>query len=269
MSHVITWPAPMGEPASPDYTVSVDETPVFVYRARVRAEILQNEGLWTHHPDPAGENASFALFDMTAPVTVTIQPARPFRKAALLPVGAGIVPENSDGTVRFTLAQPRHLTLVLDDCDTQPLHLFISLPETNAPQPDDQDVLYFGPGVHELTTLRVQSGQTVYLAGGAIVRAVLASQEQGEYSEQWKVSFYSGIVFEAKRCRASLHPRSRHPGRCAGAPSRTQPYRPAACAAGATGRDHFARRAELECADRHIGRHRSRESASNQRAAEQ
>jgi len=196
MFPIITWPAPAGEPASPDYTIMVEETPVFVYQARVRAEILQNDGLWTHKTDPAGERASFAIFDMAAPVTVTVRPTRHFTRATILPIGTGIVPEIKDGAVRFTLAHARHLTLVLDDSDTQPLHLFISTPEVDAPKPGDPNVVYFGPGVHNLATLRVHSGQTVYLAGGAIVRAVLAPDEQGKYNEQWKVKFYTGPVLD-------------------------------------------------------------------------
>jgi len=194
--HVIAWPAPAGETASPDYTMTVDGTPVFVYQARVRAEILQHAGLWTHLVDPAGERASFAIFDQTAPVTITIHPTRHFSSAKILPIGAGITPEIVDGAIRITLPQPRHLTLTLDDSDVRPLHLFISAPERDIPSPHDPHVVYFGPGIHELDTLRVRNGQTVYLAGGAVVRAKLAPDAKGEYSEQWKVTFHNGAVFD-------------------------------------------------------------------------
>ncbi|MHB9133836.1 MAG: glycosyl hydrolase family 28 protein [Armatimonadota bacterium] len=196
MSTMITWPAPAGEVPSPDYIVEVDGNPLFVYQARVRAEILQNDGLWTHRPDCTGERASFALCDTDGPIEVTVRTARQFHTAAVLPDGAGIVPRMIDGGIRFTLDQPRHLTVLFDDDDSAALHLFISEPETEIPQPDDPNVLYFGPGVHEIETLTIQSGQTVYLAGGAVLQAKLKDGDEGQYSEKWKVTFYSGVVLD-------------------------------------------------------------------------
>jgi len=193
---IVTWPAPAGETPSPDYTVEVDGCPVFVYQARVRAEILQNDGLWTHQPDPVGECASFAIFDMTEPVMVAVRPARAFSSAVVLPDRLAIIPEVSDGCIRFKLDQPRHLTLLFDGTDGLALHLFISEPETEIPRADDPNVIYFGPGVHEIDTIKVRDGQTVYLAGGAVVKGILRYGEEGVYSEQWKVTFFNGTVLD-------------------------------------------------------------------------
>lgn len=193
-THVITWPAPESEPASPDFQLSINETPVFVYSARVRAEIRQHPGLWTHAPDPAGERAAFALADFDGPVEVAVRVTRPFATAMVLPLRTGIIPTIEGDTVRFTLDRPRHLTLALDGSDQQPLHLFFSEPETDIPAPDDPNVLYFGPGVYEVVEIAPRSGQTVYLAGGALVRAVLQPGEEGRYSEKWHVTFYGGSV---------------------------------------------------------------------------
>jgi hypothetical protein len=194
--NAITWSAPTEEIPSPDYTVEVDGSPVFVYQARVRAEILQHDGLWTHRPDPGGERASFAIFDMACPVTVTVRPSRPFTSAMVLPNRAGIVPEVSGGCIIFTLDQPRHLTVLLDGTDELALHLFIGEPETDIPDPGDPNVVYFGPGLHEIDTVKVKDGQTVYLAGGAVVRGTLRPGEEGAYSEKWKVTFYHGTVLD-------------------------------------------------------------------------
>jgi hypothetical protein len=218
---VITWPAPAEEMPSPHFTVAVDDVPVFVYAARVRSEILQNDGLWTHATDPSGEAAAFCIFDCDGPVTVAVRPARPCTTAAVLPVRAGVTAEVVDGEVRFTVPSPRHLTLVLDGSDVTPLHLFIGAPETDVPSPDDPNVLYFGPGVHDITTLALQSGQTLYLAGGAVVRAGLQPDEVGRYDEKWKVTFYGGTVLSlvdvtgVRICGRGILDASRvpHPGR--------------------------------------------------------
>ena len=50
------------------------------------------------------------------------------------------------------------------------LHLFTNPPEVDIPKRDDPDVFYFAPGVHDIEELELKSGQTLYLAGGAVVR---------------------------------------------------------------------------------------------------
>jgi hypothetical protein len=190
-TRVITWPAPATETPSPDYTVAVDGVPVFVYQARVRARILQNDGLWTHERECAGERASFAIFDCDGPVTVEVRPARPFTTAQALP---GATADVDGEVVRVHLDAPRHVTLLLDGTDQAPLHLFVSAPETDAPDPADSNVLYFGPGAHEINTLAPKDGQTIYLAGGAVVYATLPPGTEGIYSDKWKVTFYHGQV---------------------------------------------------------------------------
>ncbi|RPJ39887.1 MAG: hypothetical protein EHM35_01080, partial [Planctomycetaceae bacterium] len=43
--------------------------------------------------------------------------------------------------------------------------------ETNAPKEGDPNVVYFGPGVHKPEKIVLGTGQTMYLAGGAVVKA--------------------------------------------------------------------------------------------------
>ena len=51
------------------------------------------------------------------------------------------------------------------------LHLFTGSPERTIPDKDNPEVIYFGPGIHTVKNgeLRVPSGKTVYLAGGAVL----------------------------------------------------------------------------------------------------
>lgn len=198
MGNVITWEAPASVAASPDYAVEVDGQPVFVYATRVRAAILQKPGLWSHETNPVGERASFAIFDTTGPVTVTVRPSRTFKVAAVLPARLGIEPQVQGGCIRFRMARPELLTIVLDDSDAGALHLLAGEPQRDLPDPADPNVLYFGPGLHEVHTLDLASGQTVYVAGGAVVRAVLRPGETGVYNDKWSVTFYQGAVLGLK-----------------------------------------------------------------------
>lgn len=195
-SPVISWPAPAGEVASPDFPeVSAGGTRLFVYQAPVRAEILPTAGLASHKPDYAAERASFVIFDITAPVTVRVVPTRPFTTAELRPERAGVAARVVGGAVEFTLDRSRKLTLLLDGDTSMALHLFAGAPETDVPAPNDPNVLYFGPGVHETTGIELKSGQTLYLAGGAVLKAKLKPGDEGVYNEQWKVVFHNGQVF--------------------------------------------------------------------------
>lgn len=198
MPNLITWPGPAGEPESTDFAVEADGQKLFVYKARVRAEILQKEGLWSHKPDPAGQRAAFCIFDLSGPVKVVVRPAKPFKSAQVIPSRDRIATQVSGGAVTFTLDRPRHVTLLLDGDDSLALHLFVGEPETNIPKADDPNVLYFGPGLHDVTTLEPKSGQTIYVAGGAVLRAGLKPGETGEWSEQWKVNFIHGSVVNFK-----------------------------------------------------------------------
>ena len=195
-SKVIAWPAPTGEVASLDYELTVEGVPVFVHQARVRAKILENKGLWTHEPDCKGETASFAIFDIKAKVEVAIKPKLSFSKAVILPTRAGIIPEIVDGVVRFKIDKPQHLTILVDGRNDLALHLFAGAPETNVPKKGDPNIIYFGPGVHEIETLKIASGQTVYIDGGAVLKAKLRKGETGRYDEKWKITFFDGVIFD-------------------------------------------------------------------------
>ncbi|PTX97502.1 hypothetical protein DB346_21140 [Verrucomicrobia bacterium LW23] len=195
----VTWPAPEGEAPSADFTLAVQGRPVFVYQARVREEILKaKDTIWTHKEDCGADIASFALFDFSAPVevAVTVQGTRAFTSATVHPLSAGIRPKVEGGVIRFTMDRPRPLTVLLDGADDVALHLFARVPEApgDVPDPKDPHVVWYGPGVHEITTLSLRSGQTLYLAGGAILRAKLRPNEIGIVSPRTGLRSYGTPV---------------------------------------------------------------------------
>ena len=71
----------------------------------------------------------------------------------------------------FTLTEPRNLSIEIDGDLFNNLQLHANPIESNAPDPDDPDVIYFGPGLHKTTdnVVKVPSGKTLYLAGGAVL----------------------------------------------------------------------------------------------------
>ena len=169
---LITWPAPEGVAPSADYQLTVNGQSVFVWPARVREQMHQpQDAILSHLPGCPAESAAFAVFDFEGAADLRITPLRPFRTATLHPLSAGLQPTVKDGVVHVVIERPRHLTVMLDGSDERPLHLFPSAPERDAPRSGSKNVIYFGPGVHEIEKVVLKSDQTLYLAGGALVRA--------------------------------------------------------------------------------------------------
>jgi polygalacturonase len=133
------------------------------------------------------EKASFTCFDFEGPVRIQITCPEAVRSAKVLPSSYGIKPSIHGTTISVQLDKPRHLTVEINDTWVGALHLFGNPPETDTPCLDDPDVIFFGPGIHEVGSLTVPSGKTVYVAGGAIVRGVIKPDEK------FHISSYSGL----------------------------------------------------------------------------
>ena len=69
------------------------------------------------------------------------------------------------------MSRPCNLSVEVDGDIFHNLHLFANPSEESVPDKNDPDVLYYAPGIHtfENGELRVPSGKTVYLAGGALL----------------------------------------------------------------------------------------------------
>lgn len=172
--NVRVYPAPAGEELSKDYTVTVEGKDVPVYLAKVAP--ADESRRWKAMDDKVNsasyfDQASFACCDVRGPVRVTVACPRPVRSANVLPTSYRIVPKVEADRLIFILTEPRNLTVEVNGNWVGSLHLFANPFEAAPPRADDPDVLYFGPGVHELRHgLKVGDGKTVYVAGGAVVR---------------------------------------------------------------------------------------------------
>ena len=187
---VRVYPAPAGEELSKEYLVKVEDQEVPVYVAKVAPADPTRR--WKAMDDKANsadyfEQASFAYFDMQGAVTVTVTCPEAIQSVKVLPSSLKVIPVVQGKSVRFSLAEPKPLTLEVNGKWVGALHLFANPPETGAPQPGDPNVVYFGPGIHEVSHLVVSNNQTVYVAGGAVVRGVIRPDEK------FRISGYSGL----------------------------------------------------------------------------
>jgi hypothetical protein len=172
---VLSWPAPDGEKLSEDYTLRINGQPVPVYSCRVSAFPLNQVWPGYQRPMDQTELASFAYWEMSGPVTVEVSAKRAFQSVAVRPTSRGIKPAIKGRVIAFRLPKAGQVTVELDGTHYA-LHLFADPPETDAPKAGDANVLYFGPGVHRPGKITLQSGQTVYVAGGAVVYTAIGGR---------------------------------------------------------------------------------------------
>ncbi|MFD0714184.1 glycosyl hydrolase family 28 protein [Paenibacillus sp. GCM10027626] len=143
----------------------------------------------------------FGSFDMTGgPVTVTITPRDSFKTYKLLPRSLELVSKQEEKTITFTLQEAANVTLVLDD-DFQGtvLHLFAQKEESDIPDPSDPKVVYFGPGYHDLggydgKPIILESGQTLYIAGGAVVRGRVRATQVSDVTIRGRGILYNDFI---------------------------------------------------------------------------
>ncbi|MDA1085487.1 MAG: glycosyl hydrolase family 28 protein [Verrucomicrobia bacterium] len=172
---VVAHPAPVEETPSADYTLAVNAQPVFVHQARVSAQPINQVWPGYQRPLEQTELAAFATWDMAGPVDVVVVSARPIRDVKVRPASRGVEPSQEGQTLRFTLDRPGPITVEVNGMH-RALHLFANAPEADAPDPSDPTVRTFGPGVHCPGVIRMTSGQTVYLAGGAVVYGAIIAE---------------------------------------------------------------------------------------------
>ncbi len=170
---LVTYPIPDGIAQATTFEVKVRTaagpwTPVATYSVNLK-QINATTG--------SGQilKSSLAYFDFSGSVEVWVRYTKgTINTARIRPLSYGIEPTIDDeSTLIFTLTEPRKIVVEVNGEIFDCLHLLARPVETDAPAPDDPDVIYYGPGVHTTTTgeLVVPSGKTVYLAGGAVLKA--------------------------------------------------------------------------------------------------
>lgn len=180
-SKVKVYSQPGEEIPSSDFSVSVNGKSVFVYSARVSAVPLNQVWPGYQRPLDQTEIASFAYWDMSEPVTIEVVSSRPVASVDIRPLSYEIKPSVEDDRIKFQMPKPGFVTVEVNGTH-HALHLFASPLEEDTPDQNDPNVRYFGPGIHKAGRIDLKSGETVYIAGGAIVHGVISANEASNIS---------------------------------------------------------------------------------------
>lgn len=168
--------APKGVDITSIYTVEVEGQNVPVYKTKVATDTPIPR---LNHSRSKFGYASLASFDMgSEAVELSVTYSEAIEEVKFLPSSLGVVSRVEGNKVFFTVKEPSKITVEFNGDWHESLHVFANPMETNIPDPKDPNVLYFGPGLHEVTHVKIPDNTTVYIAGGAYIKAVVDPNEQ-------------------------------------------------------------------------------------------
>lgn len=147
---LITYPAPDSARRAADFSLTVNGREVFVYDNAVSA---------------------MALFSFEGSVTVEITSTHDLRWVDIRPKQAAIPLTINPTKITFRLTKPGQFSIERNGEHSRPMYVFASPLEKDVPKPNAPNVRYFAPGkIYDVGTLTLKSNETLYIAGGAIVR---------------------------------------------------------------------------------------------------
>jgi len=174
-SKTILYPAPEQEKKSDDFEMFVDDKPAFVYQARVSR--LPVNQIWPGYQRPVGQTeiASFAYFDLKGQAEIRINSREEIKTLDIRPKEYGIVPTVEGKTIKIKVTTPCQFVVEVNGYH-HALHVFANPIEAFHMDPKDPKIRYFGPGVHEAGIIELNSNETVYIDGGAVVYGVITGK---------------------------------------------------------------------------------------------
>ncbi len=168
---IVTYSAPPGLVTSPDFTVSVNNTPIWVEKigSNVHTEKYALYG------GIEMEYLNVANFSCSGSLTIKITASASIDSFKIKPKSRNIKGIVKGRELTFTIPGPQKLYIEINGLPH--LAIFANPLEVNPPKNGDPGVLYFGPGSHNPGQITLQSNQTIYIAGGAIVNANLRGND--------------------------------------------------------------------------------------------
>lgn len=171
---VVVYPAPEGAALNKAFTVEVRQSgdtewmPVDVYAVKVD----KTEGV-----KHSAATVSMAYFDFDGKVDVRVTSNElKVEEARVRPLSYAIPVDVKGNTFTFALDRPRNLSVEVNDVKFNNLQLFANHLDKNRPSDKelrklkkDKKYHYYGPGYHNVGTLTLGSGETLYVAGGAVI----------------------------------------------------------------------------------------------------
>ena len=150
-----------------DTTVKVNGQESYVYDTNVNLSRSWNPD---YQPELSRTPITYFDFEGEVEIEVTV-PKMELEQVTVSPLSYGIEPEidAEQHTVTFTVTEPDSYTVLFNNSPERAVHIFANPLEEEVPDPEDENVVYIGPGEWNMGTIALEEGQTLYVAGGAVV----------------------------------------------------------------------------------------------------
>lgn len=140
---------------STDYTAKINGKDAFVYQNHV---------------------GSILTFEMEGTVTLELTFSGVVKYAVARPLSAQITPTWQDKTIKIALDKPQQLSLELNGLTKSPLFIFAH-PRLTTPKPSANVRVFEAGKLHRPGVVNIQSGQQVYIEGGAVVQGFFLAEK--------------------------------------------------------------------------------------------
>lgn len=154
-----------------DTQITVNGYDCYVYDTNVN-----HTRKWVDNYMPPMSRTPIAYFDFEGMAKIeVIVPEIELDQVKISPAAYQIEPEidKENHKVSFYIEQPDTYTITFNNAPERAVHIFANPIEDDLPDFDSEDVIYIGPGEWDIESIMPEDGQTIYLAGGAVVHGII------------------------------------------------------------------------------------------------
>lgn len=154
-----------------DTQILVDGKECYVYDTNVNHN---RKWVATYLPPLSRTPITYFDFEGRADIEIYV-PNIDIEKVSISPWSCEIEPEidRKNHKISFSITEPDTYTVSFNDSVERAIHIFANPIETTKPDFNDDNVIYIGPGEWDIESICLESGQTLYIDGGAVVHGVV------------------------------------------------------------------------------------------------
>jgi hypothetical protein len=169
LAETVVYPAPAGAIASTQYTVKVNNISSFVFPT-------------TFVTGSGASRGAFTSFSTSVTVPVTVTTNVDIASVTIRPLKFGLTyTKTAARTITLNVPSDCNLSVEINGNVATPLFIFSNPLEVDIPTPTTPNVKYYAAGKIYTENIIPKAGQTIYIAGGAIVRGNITCSGVGNF----------------------------------------------------------------------------------------
>lgn len=165
---------PEGEPVFGRYSVKVNGEKAVLHCARVSAMPYNTVWPGQQRPIEQTEVASFLSVEADEALNIEVEYEFEPQEVTIRPLSEGVIASVDGKRASFTVVRQGQYTVEADG-HHEAFHLFVNPPKDFGVRAEDENVIWFGPGIHRPGLVLLKSGQTVYIDRDAVVYGAFAA----------------------------------------------------------------------------------------------